>query len=303
MLTQDTTPSVTVLIATYNKAAALRHSIESVLWQTFRDFELLVIGDGCTDDSAEVVAAIGDPRVHWLNLPANTGYQSAPHNEGLRRAQGGYIAYLNHDDIWLPNHLQVLVERLEATGADYAYSVLEWVLGSGDGYADIPSFPDAPRPPEASATVHRRSIVTELGYWKLPHETRTLPRAEYFRRGQLSGKRFVFAPFLTVLKFCDTTTGYAAVAQQPDYMDRIRRDPDFAQQELAMLLARTIADVDQPIGVHRFPKQLGDRVRRALIRRRIDPARLGVWRAQGWRIRDWRRCHQLAAAPESRLTE
>jgi glycosyltransferase involved in cell wall biosynthesis len=43
----DTTPTVTVLIATYNKAAALRHSIESVLWQTFQDFELLVIGDGC----------------------------------------------------------------------------------------------------------------------------------------------------------------------------------------------------------------------------------------------------------------
>jgi glycosyltransferase involved in cell wall biosynthesis len=72
-------------------------------------------GDACTDDSAELVASYRDPRLHWFNLPTNSGYQSAPHNEGLRRARGRYVAYLNHDDLWLPNHLERLVAALGPT--------------------------------------------------------------------------------------------------------------------------------------------------------------------------------------------
>src|SRR5213593_1427755 len=79
-------PSVSVFIPTYNWSTVLPYSIGSVLRQTFTDFELLVVGDGCTDDSAEVVAAIDDPRVRWINLPANSGHQSALNNEGLRQA-------------------------------------------------------------------------------------------------------------------------------------------------------------------------------------------------------------------------
>src|SRR5512144_1383847 len=98
---QQPPPTVSVLIATYNKRRALQHAIDSVLWQSFGDFELWVIGDGCTDDSAELVASYADPRVHWYNLPVNSGYQSAPHNEGLRRARGRSIAHLNHDHLRL----------------------------------------------------------------------------------------------------------------------------------------------------------------------------------------------------------
>ena len=98
-------PRVTVIMATYNWSAVLPYSIGSVLRQTFTDFELLVIGDGCTDDSEQVVTSIGDPRVHWINLPRNTRHQSGPNNEGLARARGEFIAYLGHDDLWLPHHL------------------------------------------------------------------------------------------------------------------------------------------------------------------------------------------------------
>ena len=92
-------PLVSVLIATYNKASTLRFAIESVLWQTQQDFEVWVIGDNCTDDSVQLVRSFNDSRFNWINLPENSGYQSVPHNEGLRRARGKYIAYLNHDDI------------------------------------------------------------------------------------------------------------------------------------------------------------------------------------------------------------
>src|SRR5688572_29309589 len=99
-------PRITVIIATYNWSTVLPYSIGSVLGQSLTDFELLVIGDGCTDDSEQVVSGIGDPRVQWINIPRH-GHQSGPNNEGIRRARSGYIAYLGHDDLWLPHHFEV----------------------------------------------------------------------------------------------------------------------------------------------------------------------------------------------------
>jgi glycosyltransferase involved in cell wall biosynthesis len=286
-------PTVTVLIATYNKATTLRYAIDSVLWQTLEDFELWVIGDGCTDNSAEVVEAYDDPRVNWYNLPENTGYQSEPHNEGLRRAKGKYIAYLNHDDIWLPNHLQALVDCIEKSGGDFAYSIMEWVLSYADCYADIPHYPNAPRPPEASATMHRREIVDEIGFWLPPHETFSVPRAEYFRRAQFLGKRFNLVPMLTILKFGGTSGGYSAVGDHLKFMEQIRHDPDFAHKELGALLARAYFQLERPTTPQRFLHQIGEFMRRYLVKSKIDPARLVFWRKPGWHIRTWRKTHML----------
>ena len=93
-------PRVTIILPTYNWSSVLRHAIASVLRQTFADFELLVIGDGCTDDSAQVVAEAADPRVRWIALPENSGHQSGPNNIGLSEARGEIIAYHGHDDLW-----------------------------------------------------------------------------------------------------------------------------------------------------------------------------------------------------------
>jgi glycosyltransferase involved in cell wall biosynthesis len=290
---KDIKPTVTVLIATYNKAGTLRYAIDSVLWQTFEDFELWVIGDGCTDNSAEIVEGYDDPRVNWYNLPENTGYQSEPHNEGLRRARGKYIAYLNHDDIWFPNHLQVLVDCIERTGADFAYTIMEWVLSYADWYADIPTFPDAPRPPEASVTMHRLEIVDEIGYWKPPQDTFAVPRAEYFRRAQFIGKRFELVPMLTLLKFGGTSGDYSTVGEQPEFMEKIRNDPDFAHREVGTLLASAYHQLEQPVSLKRYLRQCAESIRRRLINRRIDPARFVVWQKPGRHIREWRQAHGL----------
>lgn len=285
-------PLVSVLIATYNKASTLRYAIESVLWQTHQDFEVWVIGDHCTDDSAQVVLSFNDPRLNWVNLPENSGYQSVPHNEGLRRASGKYIAYLNHDDIWLPDHLRLLVETLEKGSADFAYSILEWVLPWRAAYADIPTFPDAARPPEASATIHRRTLIDEIGYWKLPHETNTIPRAEYFRRAQFRNKQFVLVPALTVLKFACGGC-YDEIGQHEEYAARIRTDAQFAEKELAALLVRSTAELEGPIRLKSLAIQATNYARRSLMRRKIDPASLSIWKRPGAYIRRWRREHQL----------
>jgi GT2 family glycosyltransferase len=113
-------PLVTVIVSTYNWSTVLPFCIARVLDQTFRDFELLVIGDCCTDDTAEIVAAISDPRLRWINLSSHIGHQAGPNNRGLAEARGQFIAYLGHDDLWLPHHLACAVEALQSSNAAMA---------------------------------------------------------------------------------------------------------------------------------------------------------------------------------------
>jgi glycosyltransferase involved in cell wall biosynthesis len=198
-------PRVTVIIATYNWSSVLPYSIGSVLRQTFGDFELLVVGDGCTDDSEKVVAAIGDPRVRWINLPENSGHQSGPNNEGLRQARGEIIAYLGHDDLWLPHHLAAHVEALDATGAGLAYSLCMLVPAGR-----LPPWPWIPRPQEGafsppSCMTHRRGVTEELGGWRdyrsLDQAGGLSPDAELWLRAQTAGRKFTPVPRLSAIKF------------------------------------------------------------------------------------------------------
>ena len=126
-------PLVSVITATYNWSSVLRYAIESVLWQTLQNFEMLIIGDGCTDDSSGVVASFQDRRLRWHNLPVNSGHQSEPNNAGLAMACGKYVAYLGHDDLWYPTHLASLVDELEKTNADIANSICLMIGPPGSG--------------------------------------------------------------------------------------------------------------------------------------------------------------------------
>jgi glycosyltransferase involved in cell wall biosynthesis len=99
---QGAGPLVTVAIATYNCSDMLRWTLESVRNQDLANFEAWVVGDACSDDSGEVVAALGDPRFRWRNRERRSGSQTMPNNDALRLARGRYVAYLGHDDLWLP---------------------------------------------------------------------------------------------------------------------------------------------------------------------------------------------------------
>lgn len=81
-------PLVSVIVATYERSNVLRLTIECVLRSSFADWELLVIGDACTDDSSEVVASFCDPRISFTNLARNVGEQSGPNNAGCAMARG-----------------------------------------------------------------------------------------------------------------------------------------------------------------------------------------------------------------------
>ena len=104
-------PTVSVIIPTYNRADFLKEAIESVLAQTFRDVELLVIDDGSTDRTRDVLNGYG-ARLRPI-FQANRGVSSA-RNAGIRAAQGRYIALLDSDDLWLPKKLAAQIAVMEA---------------------------------------------------------------------------------------------------------------------------------------------------------------------------------------------
>jgi glycosyltransferase involved in cell wall biosynthesis len=204
--TGDAAPLVSVIIATYNYCNVLRCAIRSVLGQTFCDFELLVIGDGCTDESEDVARSFGDPRIHWHNLPTNSGYQAAPNNAGLQMARGQYIAYLGHDDLWLPNHLERLVQEIQRTGADVAYSLGIMIAPPGSPMRMLTGAtrsgayePDALVPP--STLLHRTGMVQDTGGWRDYRELHTASDISFLSAAWAAGKRFAPVRELTVLKF------------------------------------------------------------------------------------------------------
>jgi glycosyltransferase involved in cell wall biosynthesis len=108
-------PRVTVVVPTYNRGQFVAEAIQSVLEQTFRDFELIVVDDGSTDDTTAVVGCFTDPRLHYVYQTNQE--RSAARNHGLRLAQGEYVAFLDSDDVWLPTKLEHQVTLLDARPA------------------------------------------------------------------------------------------------------------------------------------------------------------------------------------------
>lgn len=113
MTADATTPLVTVLMPVRNGAAHLPAALESILGQTFGDFELLVLDDGSTDATPEILRAVTDPRLRVVTNPQNLGLVPTL-NRGLEVARGSLIARQDHDDISLPTRLQRQVEFLRA---------------------------------------------------------------------------------------------------------------------------------------------------------------------------------------------
>jgi glycosyltransferase involved in cell wall biosynthesis len=273
---------VTVIIPTFNWSGVLPHSIGSVLRQTRSDFELLVIGDGCMDDSEVVVAGIGDPRVRWINLPANTGHQSGPNNEGLRQARGDFIAYLGHDDLWLPDHLEKLVAALER-GADLAYGIVEVIAGDGQTRTPAPVEMANYRegiwiPP--SGVAHRREAALKAGGWPNFSRVDRDPEQVLWAQMHNAGCKFAFIPSLTAVKFSASLRKDVyktrPTHEQAAWSARIQSEADFQTVELLKMLSCAVnLPMESKPFVRVFREFLLDfrgRVRRRLFGRPRIPA-------------------------------
>jgi len=105
-------PGVSVILSVYNGESYISESMESILNQTFRDFELIVINDGSTDRTSEIIKSYSDPRIINLENEKNIGIARSS-NKGLRIARGRYIAIMDADDISLPERFQKQFKFLE----------------------------------------------------------------------------------------------------------------------------------------------------------------------------------------------
>ena len=106
-------PKVSVILTVYNRASMVRAAIDSLLAQTFTDFEIVVIDDGSTDGSVGLIKSIDDPRIKLVAHERNLGTPTA-RNSGLEAASGEYIAWLDSDDLARPKRLQRQVAYLDA---------------------------------------------------------------------------------------------------------------------------------------------------------------------------------------------
>lgn len=132
----DPEPLVSIRIATYNRGPLLRErTLQSVLDQTYARFECIVVGDGCTDATAEVVAGLQDARFRFVNLPHRSVYPeddqkrwyvagSVPMNVGAQLASGSWIAPLDDDDTWAPDHIETLLTTALSGRYELAYGRL-----------------------------------------------------------------------------------------------------------------------------------------------------------------------------------
>lgn len=102
-------PVFSVIIPTYNRARIIRRAIDSILLQTFHDFELIIVDDGSQDETEKVVKSYGDERIIYLYK--RNGGQNSALNRGLKEAKGKYIAFCDSDDKWLPEKLQKVYEK------------------------------------------------------------------------------------------------------------------------------------------------------------------------------------------------
>lgn len=103
-------PTFSVITATYNRGDMINRTIDSILAQSFKDFEYIIVDDGSTDDTREVVKRYDDERIQYIRLDNNQGANFA-RNQGIERATGKYISFLDSDDIYLPKRLERVAEE------------------------------------------------------------------------------------------------------------------------------------------------------------------------------------------------
>lgn len=112
MAKTENKPTVSIIIPTYNRRQSIGRSIKSVLNQTYRDFELIIVDDGSTDGTREIVAGFNDSRIRYIRHDKNRG-EAAARNTGIKVARGEYIASHDSDDEWLPEKLAKQVRAFE----------------------------------------------------------------------------------------------------------------------------------------------------------------------------------------------
>ncbi|MFW5804016.1 MAG: glycosyltransferase family 2 protein [bacterium] len=205
-------PELSIIIPTYNRPKVLRYCLLSVLNQSFENWIAYVIGDNCSDSTKEIINAFNDERISYYNNPYRFGEQSGGNSIGIALAETRFIAFLNHDDIWLPNHLEKALQELKElrgnfyVGRSALYSktknnqpVIEkasvknikpyWTFAAHFTHFE-----------PCSTWVLENSLAQKVGYWKQSVELHRYPIQDFIMRAWRSGAKFIFPEEITCIR-------------------------------------------------------------------------------------------------------
>jgi len=192
-------PKISVVISTFNRPQLLQRAIDSVLSQTFKDWELIIVDD-CSDVPPPISAPGKEDRVIPIRLPWNTGYLVRPKNVGIMCARGDLIAYLDDDNVYLPDHLEVLYEAIRDNQADVVYG--DRVYKSDDpnekrfmgkmSYDYDLNRLEKGNYIDTSDIMHTIQAINDIGYWDIFWERKAdwLLMARFGR----AGKKIIHVP-------------------------------------------------------------------------------------------------------------
>lgn len=131
-------PKVSVVIPTYNRAHLLGRAIQSVLDQTYRDFEIIIVDDASSDNTEEVVKGFNDERIQYIRHEKNKG-EGAARNTGIEAAKGEYIGSQDSDDEWLPEKLEKQMKTFESAPSDIGVVYTGFLRVRGNSKTYIPA--------------------------------------------------------------------------------------------------------------------------------------------------------------------
>ena len=210
---------VSVIIPAYNRAHCIERAIKSVRDQTFTDMEIIVVDDASTDNTGEVVTSISDERIRYIRCETNRG--PTVRNEGMKAAQGKYIAFLDSDDEWLPDKIEKQVALMDSLSEDWgvchtglriikdgtAVSVFRpKPLKDGEVLRD---FMGGKIYFQTSTIMVRRAVVEKIGFFD--ERLRYGEDAEFLYRA-FRHFRLAVIPEVTAVFHVDTTKGCSPVS-------------------------------------------------------------------------------------------
>ena len=240
-------PAITVITSTYNWPSVLREAIKTALDQTFSNFEHLIIGDGCTDETEEVVREFNDDRIVWYNLPENTGNQSGVNKVALEMASADWIAYLNHDDLWFPDHLEILVNAFRARDLDMISSLTLSIPPYDRDERSIIGLPKLDSNGQITTNcmttnvLHTKEAAISAGGWIDWRETTEIPTKNFFRRIRNLRGAYAVVNEITSLKFSSGSRKNCYREKSADeqifYAKKISEEQDFRYRECMKVLA------------------------------------------------------------------
>jgi len=170
---------VSIIMPVYNAEKFLNESIDSILSQTFKEFEFLIFDDGSTDNSLKIINSYNDSRIKVYSSPVNVGYVKYL-NKGIEIAKGKYIARMDADDISLPTRLQEQIDFMEKNPEIGVCGTWVREFGQGDKICKLPS-------------THEEMRVSQLYFTPIIHPTVIFRKSVIFRFNLRYLEEFLFA--------------------------------------------------------------------------------------------------------------